>query len=152
MDFSIRAQLPAVFPFREFTELGGLISYGPSLPDTFRMAANYVDSILKGAKPADLPIEQPTKISVRDQPQDRERARPDRAADPARSRRRGDRMIGREVAYWHLGDVGASVNGRFAPKAAIPVKSAFDPKRSCGVDPPACTRHQFLIAASRSGR
>jgi hypothetical protein len=36
-------------------------------------------------------------------------------------------MSGREVAYWHLGDVGASVNGRFAPKAAIPVKSAFDP-------------------------
>ena len=62
VDFTIRTQLPAVFPFREFTELGGLMSYGPSLPDMFRMGANYVDKILKGAKPADLPIEQPTKF------------------------------------------------------------------------------------------
>src|ERR1700730_10411636 len=62
VDFTIRTQLPAVFPLREFTELGGLMSYGPSLPDMFRMGANYVDKILKGAKPADLPIEQPTKF------------------------------------------------------------------------------------------
>src|ERR1700730_3369299 len=47
VDFTIRTQLPAVFPFREFTELGGLMSYGPSLPDMFRMGANYVDKILK---------------------------------------------------------------------------------------------------------
>jgi putative tryptophan/tyrosine transport system substrate-binding protein len=44
VDFTIRTQLPAVFPFREFTELGGLMSYGPNLPDMFRMAANYVDN------------------------------------------------------------------------------------------------------------
>jgi putative ABC transport system substrate-binding protein len=62
VDFTIRAQLPAMFPFREFTELGGLMSHGPNLPDSFRKAANYVDKILKGAKPADLPIEQPTKF------------------------------------------------------------------------------------------
>ena len=62
VDFAISTQLPAVFPFREFTELGGLMSYGPNLPDMFRMAANYVDKILKGAKPVDLPIEQPTKF------------------------------------------------------------------------------------------
>ncbi len=49
VDFTIRTQLPAVFPFREFTELGGLMSYGPNLPDMFRMAATYVDKILKGA-------------------------------------------------------------------------------------------------------
>jgi len=62
VDFTNRTQLPAVFPFREFTELGGLMSYGPNLPDMFRMGASYVDKILKGAKPADLPIEQPTKF------------------------------------------------------------------------------------------
>jgi len=62
VDFAIRKRLPAVFQFREFSERGGLMSYGPSLPDMFRKAANYVGRILKGAKPADLPIEQPTKF------------------------------------------------------------------------------------------
>src|SRR5262245_2350703 len=61
-DFAIRQHLPAVFQFREFSERGGLMSYGPSLPDMFRKAANYVSRILRGAKPADLPIEQPTKF------------------------------------------------------------------------------------------
>jgi putative tryptophan/tyrosine transport system substrate-binding protein len=64
VDFTIRKQLPAVFPFREFTELGGLMSYGPNLRDMFRIGAGYVDKILKGAKPADLPIEQPTKFEL----------------------------------------------------------------------------------------
>ena len=64
VDFTIHKQLPAVFPFREFTELGGLMSYGPNLPDMFRKGAGYVDKILKGAKPADLPIEQPTKFEL----------------------------------------------------------------------------------------
>jgi putative ABC transport system substrate-binding protein len=64
VDFTIHTQLPAVFPFREFAELGGLMSYGPNLPEMFRMAATYVDKILKGAKPADLPIEQPTKFEL----------------------------------------------------------------------------------------
>jgi putative tryptophan/tyrosine transport system substrate-binding protein len=62
VDFTIREHLPAVFQFREFAELGGLMSYGPNMPDMFRIAANYVDRVLKGAKPADLPIEQPTKF------------------------------------------------------------------------------------------
>ena len=64
VDFTVHKQLPAVFPFREFTELGGLMSYGPNLPDMFRKGAGYVDKILKGAKPADLPIEQPTKFEL----------------------------------------------------------------------------------------
>ena len=64
VDFTIHKQLPAVFPFREFTELGGLMSYGPNLPDMFRIGAGYVDKILKGAKPVDLPIEQPTKSEL----------------------------------------------------------------------------------------
>jgi putative ABC transport system substrate-binding protein len=52
-------RLPAIYPYREFVEAGGLMSYGPSLPAMFGRAAHYVDRILKGTKPADLPVEQP---------------------------------------------------------------------------------------------
>jgi putative ABC transport system substrate-binding protein len=62
VDFAIRARLPSTFPWREAVELGGLMSYGVNNPDMFRRAAGYVDKILKGAKPADLPVEQPTKF------------------------------------------------------------------------------------------
>ena len=57
-----RHALPAIYEFREFTAAGGLLSYGPSLPDMYRQAAGYVHAILKGARPADLPIVQPTKF------------------------------------------------------------------------------------------
>jgi putative ABC transport system substrate-binding protein len=63
-DLVARSRLPAAYGVREYVEAGGLISYGASLPDLWRRAATYVDKILKGVKPADLPVEQPTKFEL----------------------------------------------------------------------------------------
>ena len=57
-------RLPVIYTFRELVDAGGLMSYGPSLADLFRRAASYVDKILKGTKPADLPVEQPIKLEL----------------------------------------------------------------------------------------
>jgi putative ABC transport system substrate-binding protein len=57
-------RLPAVYAEREFADAGGLIAYATNLPATFRRAATYVEKILKGAKPGDLPIEAPTRIEL----------------------------------------------------------------------------------------
>jgi putative tryptophan/tyrosine transport system substrate-binding protein len=59
-----RHRLPAVYPFRYFVTAGGLISYGPDRVDEYRRAASYVDRILKGEKPADLPVQAPTKYEL----------------------------------------------------------------------------------------
>jgi putative ABC transport system substrate-binding protein len=64
LDLAAKVRLPTISVFKEFVERGGLMSYGPYLPDQFRRAATYVDKILKGAKPADLPVEQPTKFEL----------------------------------------------------------------------------------------
>jgi putative ABC transport system substrate-binding protein len=64
VDLAAKARLPVIFPDGQFVESGGLMSYGPSVPDLYRCAATYVDKILKGAKPADLPVEQPTTFEL----------------------------------------------------------------------------------------
>jgi putative ABC transport system substrate-binding protein len=62
--FALSARLPTMYPFRELVESGGLMSYGTNIPDLFRRAAGYVDRILRGAKPADLPVEQAIKFDL----------------------------------------------------------------------------------------
>jgi ABC-type uncharacterized transport system substrate-binding protein len=59
---ALGARLPSMSDFPEYVEAGGLMSYGPNFPDLFRRAAGYVDKILRGAKPDDIPVEQPTKF------------------------------------------------------------------------------------------
>jgi len=64
VDLAMKHRLPAIYSSREFVDAGGLISYGVSYPDLYRRAATYVDKILKGTKPADLPVVQPTKFEL----------------------------------------------------------------------------------------
>jgi putative ABC transport system substrate-binding protein len=64
VEFAAQRRLPAIYATREFVNIGGLISYGVDFHDLFRRAAGYVDKILRGAKPADLPVEQPTKFDL----------------------------------------------------------------------------------------
>jgi putative ABC transport system substrate-binding protein len=64
VDLVAKSRLPAVYPYREAVDVGGLMAYGPDLADLLRRAATYVDKILTGAKPGDLPVEQPTKFEL----------------------------------------------------------------------------------------
>ena len=61
---ALKSRLPSVYGLRQFVDAGGLMSYGADLADSYRRVAYYVDRILKGAKPADLPVEQPTKFEL----------------------------------------------------------------------------------------
>src|SRR5215467_11820596 len=64
LTLALSAQQPTIFGTRDFVQAGALMSYGPNFPDQFRRAAELVDKILRGAKPADLPVEQPTKFEL----------------------------------------------------------------------------------------
>ena len=64
LDFAASRRLPAMYPFREMVEEGGLVCYGPNMTDSLRTAAEYVDRFLKGARPGDLPIAQPTRFDL----------------------------------------------------------------------------------------
>jgi putative tryptophan/tyrosine transport system substrate-binding protein len=63
-ELALKYRVPAIFAPRGFAQAGGLMSYGPSFPDNYRRAASYADKIFKGAKPGDLPLEQPTKFEL----------------------------------------------------------------------------------------
>ena len=61
---ALQAKIPTIFGFREFVDVGGLISYGPNFTDLFKRAADFTDKILRGAKPADIPVEQPVRFDL----------------------------------------------------------------------------------------
>jgi ABC-type uncharacterized transport system substrate-binding protein len=92
-DFAVAEQLPSLYGLRDYVEVGGLISYGANLTDLHRRAAGYVDKILKGAMPANLPVQQPTQFNFNYQPQDRQGTQLGRAVVPARARGRGHRIV-----------------------------------------------------------
>src|SRR4249919_1361428 len=94
IELAARERLPTMYGWREFVIDGGLMSYGPNIPVIIRRAASYVDRILKGEKPGDLPIEQPTRLELIVQNRQGARHRP--AADASRPCRRGNRMTRRE--------------------------------------------------------
>jgi putative ABC transport system substrate-binding protein len=64
VDLAAKSRLPAVYSFKNYVDAGGLMSYGPNVRDMSRRAATYVDRILKGAKPGDLPVEQPATFEL----------------------------------------------------------------------------------------
>ena len=92
VELATRHRIPGAYGLREFVDIGGFMALGPSYPDLYRRAATYLDKILKGAKPADLPVEQANKFELIINLKTAKALGLDDAAIAARPRRRGDRM------------------------------------------------------------
>ena len=104
IELAARHKLPAVYYERSFVTAGGLISYGPDITDQYRQAAGYVDRILRGEKPAELPVQAASKFETVINLKTAKALGLDSAADASRPRRRGDRMRAARVhlaARWH---------------------------------------------------
>ena len=142
---ALGARLPTIHGNRENVEAGGLMSYGPNFPDLHRRAGDYVDKILRGTKPADLPVEQPTKFELVINLKTAKSARPRSAANAARPRRRGDRVSNCHlVAARSLIDLAASRLALRAP--ALRAATALTrPNRSAQRLP--CGRHAVPTAS-----
>jgi hypothetical protein len=100
---TLRHAMPAVFPYREFAAAGGLMSYGSDISDSYRLAGVYTGRILKGDKPAELPVQQADEVEL--YIKDRQDARHHRPQHVDWARRRGLRMRKHDVRYWHLADI-----------------------------------------------
>ena len=142
---ALGARLPTMHGIREYVEAGGLMSYGPNFPDLFRRAADYVDKILRGAKPADIPVEQPTKFDLVINLTTAKALGLDSPADAARPRRRGDRMKRREFITLLGGAAAAWPLAARAQQPAMPV-IGFLGSRSLR------TRRRDLMALSQGCR
>jgi ABC-type uncharacterized transport system substrate-binding protein len=129
VDLAAAKRLPGIYPEREYAEAGGLLAYGPNVPDNFRRAAGYVSRILKGEKPGDLPVEQPAKFDFVINLKAAKALGIDNPAHAAGARRRGDRMMDMRRRDFIAGLAGAAAALPLAARAqqpAMPLVGVLD--------------------------